>query len=312
MLVRAIERAGYAPGDRRRDLARHRGVRIRPRRPLHARRSSARDARPRRHDRRCCWAGSTAIRSRRSRIRSPRTTATAGSRSRAPRGTRVQIIGDDYLTTNAARVAEAAADRACNAVLIKPNQAGTLTETQRRARRRQARRASARSSPRAPARPRTSRSRTSRSAGTRASSRSARSRAASGWRSGTSALRIEEALGANARYAGARRSENRQRHLLTSLGETMNPPSSALLHSRHARSRAARCRPRPRRLARPSDQMGGALRPGRRERPDRARRGGSGVEAPRPARSSSRTSPAQAPSSAPTTSRRRSPTATRG
>jgi enolase len=44
-------------------------------------------------------------------------------------GARVQIIGDDYLTTNAARVAQAAADRACNAVLIKPNQAGTLTET---------------------------------------------------------------------------------------------------------------------------------------------------------------------------------------
>jgi enolase len=43
-------------------------------------------------------------------------------------GTRVQIVGDDYLTTNAKRVAEAAADRACNAALIKPNQAGTLTE----------------------------------------------------------------------------------------------------------------------------------------------------------------------------------------
>jgi enolase len=44
-------------------------------------------------------------------------------------GPRVQIIGDDYLTTSAERVKEAAADRACNAVLIKPNQAGTLTET---------------------------------------------------------------------------------------------------------------------------------------------------------------------------------------
>jgi enolase len=44
-------------------------------------------------------------------------------------GTRVEIVGDDYLTTNAARVARAAADRACNAVLIKPNQAGTITET---------------------------------------------------------------------------------------------------------------------------------------------------------------------------------------
>jgi len=44
-------------------------------------------------------------------------------------GARVQIIGDDYLTTQASRISEAGADRACNAVLIKPNQAGTLTET---------------------------------------------------------------------------------------------------------------------------------------------------------------------------------------
>ncbi len=44
-------------------------------------------------------------------------------------GSRIQIIGDDYLTTNAARVREAANDHACNAVLIKPNQAGTVTET---------------------------------------------------------------------------------------------------------------------------------------------------------------------------------------
>jgi enolase len=43
-------------------------------------------------------------------------------------GGRVQIVGDDYLTTSAPRVAEAAADGACNAVLVKPNQAGTLTE----------------------------------------------------------------------------------------------------------------------------------------------------------------------------------------
>ena len=45
------------------------------------------------------------------------------------RGRRVQIIGDDYLTTNAARYRAAAADQACNAVLLKPNQAGTLSET---------------------------------------------------------------------------------------------------------------------------------------------------------------------------------------
>jgi len=46
----------------------------------------------------------------------------------AAHGARTQIVGDDYLVTNAARVRAAAAERSCNAVLIKPNQAGTLTE----------------------------------------------------------------------------------------------------------------------------------------------------------------------------------------
>ena len=40
---------------------------------------------------------------------------------------RVQIIGDDFLTTDALRVTRAAEDGACNAVLVKVNQAGTLT-----------------------------------------------------------------------------------------------------------------------------------------------------------------------------------------
>jgi enolase len=44
-------------------------------------------------------------------------------------GDRIQVIGDDFLVTSAERVREAAARRACNAVLIKPNQAGTVTET---------------------------------------------------------------------------------------------------------------------------------------------------------------------------------------
>jgi enolase len=44
-------------------------------------------------------------------------------------GERIQIIGDDYLVTSAERVAAAAACGACNAVLLKPNQAGTVTET---------------------------------------------------------------------------------------------------------------------------------------------------------------------------------------
>jgi enolase len=41
----------------------------------------------------------------------------------------LQIIGDDFLVTNADRVRHAASVGACNAILIKPNQAGTLTET---------------------------------------------------------------------------------------------------------------------------------------------------------------------------------------
>lgn len=44
-------------------------------------------------------------------------------------GERVQVIGDDYLVTSAERVTKAAASGACNAVLLKPNQIGTLTET---------------------------------------------------------------------------------------------------------------------------------------------------------------------------------------
>jgi enolase len=47
----------------------------------------------------------------------------------AAAGDRVQIIGDDYLTTSAARVQAAIADHACNAVLLKPNQCGTVSET---------------------------------------------------------------------------------------------------------------------------------------------------------------------------------------
>jgi enolase len=44
-------------------------------------------------------------------------------------GDRVQVVGDDLLVTNAARVAEAASRRLATCALIKPNQAGTVTET---------------------------------------------------------------------------------------------------------------------------------------------------------------------------------------
>lgn len=41
----------------------------------------------------------------------------------------IRVVGDDYLVTSAARVRHAAAVGACNTALIKPNQAGTVTET---------------------------------------------------------------------------------------------------------------------------------------------------------------------------------------
>lgn len=41
----------------------------------------------------------------------------------------VIIVGDDLLATNPKRVEKAIAEKACNAVLIKPNQIGTVTET---------------------------------------------------------------------------------------------------------------------------------------------------------------------------------------
>lgn len=44
-------------------------------------------------------------------------------------GDSVQVIGDDFLVTSAARIADAAREGQCNAVLLKPNQAGTITET---------------------------------------------------------------------------------------------------------------------------------------------------------------------------------------
>ncbi|KQC13466.1 MAG: enolase [Desulfuromonas sp. SDB] len=44
-------------------------------------------------------------------------------------GNRIQIVGDDLLVTNPLRVRKAIENRAANAVLIKLNQIGTLTET---------------------------------------------------------------------------------------------------------------------------------------------------------------------------------------
>lgn len=44
-------------------------------------------------------------------------------------GSKMQVIGDDYLTTNPARVRNSIEKKTANAVLVKMNQIGTLTET---------------------------------------------------------------------------------------------------------------------------------------------------------------------------------------
>jgi enolase len=44
-------------------------------------------------------------------------------------GDRVQVVGDDFFVTSEKKLKAGAAQQACNAVLLKPNQVGTLTET---------------------------------------------------------------------------------------------------------------------------------------------------------------------------------------
>jgi enolase len=44
-------------------------------------------------------------------------------------GDRIQIVGDDLLVTNPMRVARAISEKACNSLLVKVNQIGSLTET---------------------------------------------------------------------------------------------------------------------------------------------------------------------------------------
>jgi enolase len=43
-------------------------------------------------------------------------------------GSKIQIVGDDYLSTSADRIGHAATLRACNSALLKANQCGTITE----------------------------------------------------------------------------------------------------------------------------------------------------------------------------------------
>ncbi len=44
-------------------------------------------------------------------------------------GDKIQVVGDDYLVTNVELIQKAIDNQSCNAVLIKPNQIGTVSET---------------------------------------------------------------------------------------------------------------------------------------------------------------------------------------
>ena len=47
----------------------------------------------------------------------------------AAAGDKVEVVADDFVCTSATRIQDAASKKACNTALIKPNQAGTLSET---------------------------------------------------------------------------------------------------------------------------------------------------------------------------------------
>ena len=55
--------------------------------------------------------------------------AAAMARFTAAAGPRVEVVADDFICTGAARIERAASLGACNTALIKPNQAGTVSET---------------------------------------------------------------------------------------------------------------------------------------------------------------------------------------
>lgn len=45
----------------------------------------------------------------------------------ATKGTSLQVVGDDLLVTNLARISQAVERKACNALLLKLNQIGTVS-----------------------------------------------------------------------------------------------------------------------------------------------------------------------------------------
>ena len=73
--------------------------------------------------------GSIATPSFRSRTASPRTTTSAGDLITDALGKKIQLVGDDNFVTNPAIFAEGITAGIANAILIKLNQIGTITET---------------------------------------------------------------------------------------------------------------------------------------------------------------------------------------
>ncbi len=186
MLVRG-DRAGRLHARRAgRDLARHRRLGVRPRRPLPARpRDAASSTRDGMSELLLGWLDALSDRldrgpARRGRRRRASIAFTAAA------GDRVQIIGDDYLVTNAERVRQARRAAApATRVLVKPNQARHADRDQGGARRGERRRLGRdRLGPLGRDRGRDHRPSRGR-LGRASSSRSARSPAPSAWRSGT-------------------------------------------------------------------------------------------------------------------------------
>ena len=128
VILEAIEQAGYHPARTcgsgldvaSSEFHRRRQLRARVRGPQ-VQRGAVRRL-PRRRS-------PSATRSSRSRTAWRKRTGRAGRCSPQRLGQKVQLVGDDLFVTNTEILARGIAENVANAILIKPNQIGTLTET---------------------------------------------------------------------------------------------------------------------------------------------------------------------------------------